>query len=268
MEHEKIRTDDGGLNFKLLWTYLDNFRGALFRSAAGIFVCMIVVFINRHIVFDVIIFGPASSDFLLYQWLCKLGEQLSMPSLCIESFSLRFQNITVSGQFFSHISTSFWFGLALAFPWIVYQFWRCIKPLLPQTGRSTAGKVLTFSFLLLVAGMLTGYFFVLPLAARFLGLYQVADAVHNITSLTSYVDTFVMLVIGMGLAFQMPVIILILSRIGILHRSFLTKYRRHAIVIIVTIMAIITPTPDPMTMTIASIPLLLLYEFSIFICRK
>jgi sec-independent protein translocase protein TatC len=265
-EEKKISGDPKEMSF---WDHLDDLRGTLIRIAIGVVVCMIVVFTNRHIVFDIIVFGPMSSDFLLYKGLCTLGNLLSMPALCVEPFKLHdLQNITVSGQFFSHITTSFWFGVVLSFPWIIYQLWLFIRPALYDNERSAATRAFGFSSLLFFLGVLTGYFLVFPMTLRFLGFYQVGENVENIITLSSYIDTLVILVLGMGIVFQMPILILLLSRIGIVNRTLLKKYRRYAIVIILTLAAIITPSPDPSTMLITSIPILLLYEFSIYICKK
>jgi sec-independent protein translocase protein TatC len=265
MEEKKQTGDPKEMSF---WDHLDDLRSTLFRIAIGIFVCMILIFVNKSFVFDVIVFGPSSSGFILYRAMCRLGEFLSMPGLCIEPFKPEFQNITVAGQFFTHVSTSFWFGLVLSFPWIIYQLWLFVRPALYDNERVATTKAFWFSSTLFYAGVFTGYIFVFPVAFRFLVTYSISEVVKEIVTLTSYIDLLVMLVLGMGVVFQMPVLILLLSRIGVVNKAFLRKYRRYAIVIILTLIAIITPTPDPATMLIASVPLLLLYEFSIYICKQ
>jgi sec-independent protein translocase protein TatC len=265
MEEKKHTGDPKEMSF---WDHLDDLRTTLFRIAIGIFVCMILVFANKSLVFDTIIFGPSSSDFILYRALCRLGELLSMSGLCIEPFAGKFQNITVAGQFFTHISTSFWFGLVMSFPWIIYQLWLFVRPALYDHERDAATKAFWFSSTLFYAGVLIGYIFVFPVAFRFLVTYSISEYVEEIVTLSSYIEVLIMLVLGMGIVFQMPVLILLLSRIGIVNKAFLRKYRRYAIIIILTVMAIVTPTPDPATMLIASIPLFLLYEFSIYICKQ
>ncbi|MDR1339434.1 MAG: twin-arginine translocase subunit TatC [Prevotellaceae bacterium] len=250
------------------WDHLDDLRWTLFRMAIGIFVCMILVFANKSLVFDTIIFAPSNSDFILYRGMCWLGNLLSMPNLCVEPFEGRFQNITVAGQFFAYISTSFWISLVLSFPWIIYQLWLFIRPALYDNERAAATKAFWFSSILFFLGVLVGYLLVFPIAFKFLVTFSVSEAVEEIVTLASYVDVLVMLVLGMGIVFQMPVLILLLSRIGIVNKAFLRKYRRYAIVIILIVVAIVTPTPDPFTMMAASLPLLLLYEFSIYICKQ
>jgi sec-independent protein translocase protein TatC len=265
MEEEKKLTNPKEMSF---WDHLDDLRWTLFRIAIGIFACMVLIFVFSDFVWDVIIFGPSRSNFILYRMMCGLGELVHLSRLCVEPFPANFQNITVSGQFFTWISTSFWIGLVLSFPWIVYQLWLFIRPALYDNERSTATKAFWFSAILFFAGVVVGYIFVFPMAFKFLVTFSVSKEVENIITIASYIDVLVMLVLGMGIVFQMPVLILLLSRIGIVNKAFLRKYRRYAIVIILTIIAIVTPTPDPMTMMIASAPLLLLYEFSIYICKK
>ncbi|MDR0384689.1 MAG: twin-arginine translocase subunit TatC [Prevotellaceae bacterium] len=265
MEEKKQSADPKEMSF---WDHLDDLRATLFRIAIGIFVCMVLVFANKTLMFDVIIFGPSGSDFILYRVLCRLGEMLSMSGLCIEPFQAKFQNITVAGQFFTHVSTSFWFGLVLSFPWIIYQLWLFVRPALYDNERAAATKAFWFSSILFYAGVFTGYMFVFPMAFKFLVTYSISGVVEEIVTLSSYIEVFVMLILGMGIVFQMPVLILLLSRIGIVNKAFLRKYRRYAIVIILILIAIVTPTPDPATMIIASIPLFLLYEFSIYICKQ
>jgi sec-independent protein translocase protein TatC len=265
MEEKKHTGDPKEMSF---WDHLDDLRVTLFRIAIGIFVCMILVFANKTLVFDVIVFGPSDSDFILYRAMCRIGELLSMPGLCLEPFQAKFQNITVSGQFFTHISTSFWFGLILSFPWIIYQLWLFVRPALYDNERIAATKAFWFSSALFYAGILVGYMFVFPMAFKFLVIYSVSFRVEEIVTLASYIELLTILVLGMGIVFQMPVLILLLSRVGIVSKAILKKYRRYAIVIIMILIAIITPTPDPATMLIASVPLFLLYEFSIYICKQ
>ncbi|MDR1582357.1 MAG: twin-arginine translocase subunit TatC [Prevotellaceae bacterium] len=265
MEEKRQSGDPKEMSF---WNHLDDLRATLFRIALGILVFMILVFANKTLVFDVIIFGPSSSDFILYKGLCWLGNQLSISGFCIEPFTAKFQNITVAGQFFTHITTSFWFGLVLSFPWIIYQLWLFIRPALYDNERAATTKAFWFSSTLFYAGVLVGYMLVFPIAFKFLNIYFLTERVEQIVTLASYIDLLVMLVLGMGVVFQMPVLILLLSRIGIVNKAFLKKYRRYAIVIILILIAVITPTPDPATMLIASVPLLLLYEFSIYICKQ
>lgn len=250
------------------WDHLEELRGTIFRIIAGLIVCMILIFINRHLVFDIIIFGPTDDNFLLYRMFNRLAEMLSMPSLGIEPFKLQFQNVTMSGQFFVHISTSFWFGLVVSFPWIIYQIWMFVSPALYDNERKAVTRAFSFSSVLFFMGVMVAYFLVIPLSFKFLGTYYVSEKVENIPTISSYIDMFVLLAISMGLVFQLPILIMLLSRIGVVRRHMLKKYRRHAVVGIVTVAAVITPSGDPFTMLVVSLPIWLLYEFSIFLCKK
>ncbi|MDR1054463.1 MAG: twin-arginine translocase subunit TatC [Prevotellaceae bacterium] len=252
------------------WDHLDELRGTLFRGAIGIFVAMIVVFLNKGLVFDTIILAPKSSDFIVYRFLCYLGNKLSFAALCPDSFNIELININLAGQFFMHISTSFWLGLVLAFPWVIYQLWLFIRPALYEHERSHSTRAFLFGSLLFFLGVAVAYFMVFPLTIRFLGTYQVSaeGLVPNQISLTSYISTFTTLTLAMGIVFEMPVLLHILSRLGIVTKKFLRKYRRHAIVVIMILAAIITPTADPFTMIAVAIPILGLYEFSIWICKS
>ena len=252
------------------WDHLDELRGTLFRAAIGIFVAMIVVFMNKSLVFDNIILAPKSSDFIVYRFLCYLADQLSFPALCPGTFNIELININLSGQFFIHISTSFWLGLVLAFPWVIYQLWRFIRPALYEHERKYSTRAFIFGSFLFFLGIAVAYFVVFPLTIRFLGLYQVSSEglVPNQISLTSYINTFTTLTFAMGIVFEMPIVIRILSLIGIVTKKFLRKYRKHAIVVIMIVAAIITPTADPFTMFAVAVPIYALFEFSIWICKK
>jgi sec-independent protein translocase protein TatC len=267
-EPKKIKIDDEKeMSF---WDHLDELRGSLFRAAIGTLVAMIVVFLNKGLVFDTIILAPKSSDFIVYRFLCYLGEKISFSALCPDPFNIDLININISGQFFIHISTSFWLGLALAFPWVIYQLWLFIRPALYEHERRHSTRAFLFGSFLFFLGVLVAYFMVFPLTIRFLGMYQVSGEglVPNQISLTSYIGTFTTLTFAMGIVFEMPIVISILSRIGIVTKKFLRKYRRHAIIVIMFLAAIITPTADPFTMIAVAIPIYALYEFSIRICKN
>ena len=251
------------------WDHVDELRGVLVRAAIGVVAAMIVVFMNKNFVFDTLIFAPKSSDFIIYRWMCQLSEKLSIEALCPEAFNIDLINIALSGQFFTHLSTSFWLGLIIAFPWVIYQLWRFVRPALYENERRHSTRAFFFCSFLFFLGILVAYFIVFPLTVRFFATYQLSDAgyVPNQISLTSYIGTFTTLTLSMGIVFEMPALLYILSKIGIVNKKFLRKYRRHAIVIIAILAAVITPTADPFTMTIVAVPILLLYEFSIWIVK-
>lgn len=250
------------------WEHLDDLRAIIFRCVGVVVLAMAVIFPFKEVVFGQIILAPTSSDFILYQWLCQAAEQFAVAGLCPEAFSVKLINIELSGQFFIHLRMSFWIGLTLLFPFIIYQLWTFIAPALNKRERKAAVPVFFSSSLLFYLGVVVSYFVLFPLTIRFLGTYQVSTMVENQISLESYISTLTILCLAMGLLFQMPVLVYFLSRAGLISRALLKNYRKHAIVIILIISAIITPTADPFTMLIMGLPLILLYQASIYICRK
>jgi sec-independent protein translocase protein TatC len=250
------------------WDHLDVLRGMLFRVAIAVVLMMIVVFLSKDFVFGAVIFSPSSSDFCLYRWLCKLGEMLNTPGFCPEPFKIEIININLSAQFFTHMSTSFWLGLILAFPYFLFEIWKFVCPALYAKEKRYIRIAFGFGGILFFMGILLGYFMIFPLTLKFLGTYQVTEAVVNQISLSSYISTFTSLILIMGLIFEIPMVALVLSKLGILRRPFLRKYRKYAIVCSLILSAIITPGGDAFTMLMVALPLILLYEFSIFIVKK
>jgi sec-independent protein translocase protein TatC len=250
------------------WDHLEVLRRMLFRTAVVVVAAMVVVFLNKSLVFDVIIFGPRTSEFILYQWMCQLGDWLHWPGFCPEAFSISIININMAAQFFTHVSTSFWLGLVLSFPYIIWELWKFVAPALYAHEKRGVRRAFAFSSLLFFMGVLIGYVFIFPLSIRFLGTYQVSDIVANEISLNSYIGMFVTLILTMGLVFEMPVLAHVLSRFGVITRQFLRKYRRHAIIVVLILSAVITPSADAFTMIMVAIPLYFLYEFSILVCKK
>ncbi len=249
------------------WEHLDELRKVIFRSALSVLILMVIVFLNKSFVFDTVIFAPASSDFVLYDWFRSLANLLAMPSLAPDPFRIELINIELSAQFFIHISVSFTIAIILSLPYIFYQIWLFIKPALYDNERIAARKAFMFASVLFFIGALVGYFFVFPLTVRFLGTYQVASWVVNKISLQSYISTFTWMIIIMGVVFEMPALAALLSRIGILGKKTLKRYRKHAFVVLIIIAAIITPSGDAFTLFIVGMPMYILYEFSILVCR-
>ena len=247
------------------WEHLDEFRKVLFRSIIAIVVLMAVVFVNKRLVFETIIFAPRSSDFILYQWLDSLSRFFGTPSLAPDPFMLELQNIELSAQFFTHINVSFSLAFILATPFILYQLWLFVRPALYSNEKRSVVGAFGWCSLLFFIGVLVGYFFVFPLTLNFLGSYQVTEWVKNQISLQSYIHMFTWLVLIMGLVFEMPVLLRLLSRIGVISKELLKKYRKHAACILLLLAAIITPSGDAFTLFVVALPLYLLYEVSILV---
>ena len=249
------------------WEHLDELRKVLFRSAVVFFSLMVVIFLNKNFVFNKISFAPIDSNFVIYRWLTDLSVFLAYPSMAPEPFHLDLINIELSSQFFTHVNVSMTLAFILSVPFILYQLWIFVKPGLYEKEKQAVNRAFGFASILFFIGVLVGYFFVFPLTLRFLGTYQVSDWVVNQISLKSYISMFTWLILIMGVVFEMPALASILSRMGIISKSFLKKYRKHAFVFLVILAAVITPTGDAFTLFVVSTPLYLLYEFSILICR-
>jgi sec-independent protein translocase protein TatC len=250
------------------WEHLDQLRGTLVRSIIAVVLLSLVAFAFKNILFDDILLAPKSKDFITYRLFCKLGEWLSMPSLCIDPSSFNLININLAGQFMSHMNISLVAGLILGMPYVVWELWRFIKPGLTQAERNvTRGSVAVIS-LLFLSGVMFSYFIVTPLMINFLGGYQVSDMVSNQISLTSYTSSVTLMTLLMGLLFELPVVIIVLTKAGIMTPAFLKKYRKHTGVVILIIAGVITPSPDIFSMLVVAIPLYGLYEISLAIAGR
>ncbi|HKM30591.1 MAG: twin-arginine translocase subunit TatC [Bacteroidales bacterium] len=254
--------NDTGMSF---WEHLEEFRKVLIRSVIVLLVLMVVIFLNKTFVFETIIFAPRSSDFVFYKWLESLSRLLNIPSMAPEPFKLELQNIELAAQFFTHINISLSLALVLGTPFILYQLWLFVKPALYEKERKAAVRAFAWCSFLFFLGVLAGYFFVFPLTINFLGNYRVTDWVENQITLQSYIHMFTWLILIMGIVFEMPVLLRVLSKIGIISKDFLKKHRKHAFVILLILAAVITPSGDAFTLFIVTVPLYLLYEASILV---
>jgi len=250
------------------WDHLEALRGALFRSVIAIFVFGITAFIFKKVIFDYIILAPKNNDFITFRLLCKLGKVLSIDSFCFNTVSIKLINIELAGQFMSHMMISLIVGLIVAVPYVIWELWRFVKPGLTEHERkNTRGAVLIISMLFL-SGVLFSYFLVVPLMINFLGNYQVSESVVNQIALTSYTSSVTMMTLIMGLIFEFPVLVVFLTKIGIVTPSLLKRYRKHTAVAILIIAGLITPSPDIFSQLIVAVPLYGLYEISLSISSR
>jgi len=250
------------------WEHLDELRSVLIRCIIAIAVMAIVAFSFKHILFDYIILAPKNSDFITYRVLCKFGKLVGMSSFCLDTSSLHLINISLAGQFMAHITTSLIASLIVTSPYIVWEFWRFILPgLTPSERRNTRGAVLVISSLFLT-GVLFSYFLAVPLMVNFLGNYQVSESVTNQITLSSYTSAVTTMSLLMGLIFEFPVIVLFLTKIGILTPAFMSKYRKHTIIVILIIAGLVTPSPDIFSQLVVAIPLYALYEISVQLSKR
>lgn len=249
--------------------HLEVLRGHLFRSVVAIAIGAIVAGIYNRFIIKNILLGPTHSDFPTYGLICKIGKSLNLgDALCMEGIALRLQSTQVSAQFSMWFSVILISGLILAFPYVFYQFWNFIKPALTKKElHRTRGVIFWVSFLFFT-GVLFGYFVVAPYALNFFYHFQLDEVVENIWTINSYIDMMLPLVLGSGLAFQLPLVIYFLAKIGIVSARFLRSKIKYAIVIIFIVAGVITPGPDVVSQMAVAIPLLLLYAVSIFLAAK
>jgi sec-independent protein translocase protein TatC len=250
------------------WDHLEDLRGALFRSVIAVFVFSITAFIFKRVIFDFVILAPKNNDFITFRLLCKLGKLLSINSFCFDTVSINLINIELAGQFMSHMMISLIVGLIVAIPYVIWELWRFIRPGLTEHERkNTRGAVFIISMLFLT-GVLFSYFLVVPLMINFLGNYQVSESVINQIALTSYTSSVTMMTLIMGLMFEFPILVVFLTKIGILSPSLLKKYRKHTVIVILIISGLITPSPDIFSQLIVAVPLYGLYEISLSVSSR
>lgn len=248
--------------------HLEALRWHLLRSLAAIVILAVVAFFSKKLLFHDIILAPARTDFWTYRMMCKLSVYLDQPFLCVEKLSFIIQSRTLTGQFTTHIGVSLIAGLVVAFPYIFWEIWSFVKPgLYPKERAMTRGAVF-FVSLLFFLGISFGYWILSPLSINFLANYQIDESIQNEVDLLSYIETLVMMVFACGLMFQLPMVVLVLAKAGIVNPAFLKQYRRHAILIIVIISAILTPSPDMFSQVLVALPIYLLYELSILLAAR
>ncbi len=247
--------------------HLEELRWHLVRSIAAILLLGIVAFIFSDYIFDNIILAPKTPDFLTNRLLCAFGTSINIKTLCINAVPFNIINIRMAGQFMTHIVVSALSGLIVAFPYIFFEFWRFISPALHQKEKTYSRGAVFSSSLLFMLGVLFGYFVIVPLSVHFLGSYNVSEQVTNEINLTSYISTVTSVTLAAGIIFELPILVYFLSKVGIVTPTILKKYRRHSLIVILALSAIITP-PDIFSQVLVAFPLLLLYEIGIRISRN
>ncbi len=251
--------------------HLEELRWHIVRSLIAVIVVAIVLFVNMDWFFDTIIMGPIRPDFISYEALCRFSHWAGMgDSLCMPPVQAKLQAVTFGSQFISSISIAFVGGVIVAFPYIFWEFWRFIKPALtPKELESTRFAIAFVSFFFFL-GAAFGYYLMAPFTFSFLGNYHIGTGLMLETRpmLSDYVDNLVNITLGAALAFQLPVVSYVLTKIGLITPAFLKTYRKYAFVGILVVAAIITPSPDWMSQMIVTVPLVLLYEMSIVISAR
>ncbi len=245
--------------------HLEVFRQMLFRILGVTFVFACIIFCLKAITFDILL-GPRDSSFVTYRAVGNLIRNFN-PMFQFESFDINLIATDVSSQFVTHITTSIYLGLLCASPFIMFELFRFVSPALNENEKKYSNKIILCIYFLFILGVLMSYYILFPISFRFLGTYSVEEKVQSMISLDSYISLFISLTLIMGVVFQLPVIAFILTKMGILNASQMAAYRKHAIVLLAIISAIITP-PDIMTLILVCIPLYGLYELSILIMRR
>lgn len=236
------------------WDHLEELRGTIVRSALAVVIMSVAGLAFREFLFDGIILKPTRPEFVVYR---LLGWKFSMNLI----------NVDISAQFFVHLKAALGTGLVASFPYIIWEIWKFISPALYEREVKPVRGAFLLSSLLFYLGVLVGYFFILPVCLQFFMNYKVSDTVVNSITLNSYMSMFISMVLLIGIVFEFPTVIAVLSRLGAVNRRMLRKGRKYAFVIILVLSAVITPS-DPFSMLVLAIPLYLLYEFSILLCAK
>ena len=251
------------------WDHLDELRKVLIRVLVVWFVLAVAYFMAMPWLFDRVILAPCNNDFIFYDLLRFIGEKLDLhDEFFTQEFHVKLVNINLAAPFLIHMSTAFWMSVVTAMPYLFYEVWRFISPALYPNEMRGVRKAMAIGTVMFFVGVLLGYFIVYPLTLRFLSTYQLSGLIENQISLNSYIDNFMMLNLCMGAAFELPLLAWLLSLLGLVNKAFLRKYRRHAVVVIVILAAVITPTGDPFTLSVVAIPLYLLYELSILMIKE
>lgn len=265
---KRKQTNDQGGEMSFI-DHLEELRWHIIRSVIAVIIGAIVVFIFIEDVVDKILFAPAKPDFVTAQWFCDIGHKIGLgDGLCFKNVTVKFQETAMTGQFISSFTIAFICGFIVAFPYIFWEFWKFVRPALSkQEIKKTRGIIFWVSFLFFL-GVAFGYFVLTPFMVSFYFTYRLSDLIEIKPLFSDYLENLTYTTVGVGLLFQLPLLVLVLSKVGFITARFLRKYRRHALVVILIVAAIITPTTDPFSLTIVTIPLYILYEASIAVAAR
>lgn len=247
--------------------HLEELRWHLIRATLAVLIAAVGAFLAKDFIFNTILFGPKDPNFITYRVLCDAAKAFNLnDSFCLTEIPFRIQSRTMAGQFNAHMWTAIIVGFIVSFPYIIYEFWRFVAPGLSEIERKASRGFILISSLLFFIGVLFGYYVISPLSINFLGSYRVSEQVFNDIDLSSYMGLVRSAALASGVVFELPIIIYLLTKIGLVTPEALRKYRKFALVGILIVSAIITP-PDITSQVIVAIPILLLYELSIYISK-
>lgn len=263
---EKGKNIEAEMSF---FDHLDVLRGHLIRASIAILTFTILAFTFYDFIFTKIIMGPGRTDFWTYRIMCAATEKFNLgPDFCVQKLNFNIINTELGGQFTLQLNSSLMIGIVLGIPYLLFELWRFVKPALHENERKSATGFVFWASLLFLIGLLFGYYIIAPLSINFLSNYEVSSIINNQITIDSYFSVVATLTIGAAITFELPVIIFILSKLGVMTPEFMRSSRRYATVIILIIAAVVTPTPDLITMLTVSFPLFLLYEISIYISAR
>lgn len=249
------------------WDHLDELRGTLLRIFIALVLFALIAFMFKDFLFDIVL-APKSNNFVTYRILDQFTNLLPFQSQELEHFEVKLINTQLAQQFLIHMRVALYAAFLLIFPYILYELFRFISPALYSNERKYAFQIIASGYFMFMMGVALSYFLIFPLTFRFLGTYQVSALVENQIVLESYISTMMMLNLMMGIVFEIPILCWLFAKLGFISASFLRSYRKHAIVILLIIAAIITPTADIFTLLLVSLPMYLLYEISIIIVAQ
>lgn len=249
--------------------HLEILRGHLLRSVLAILAGAIIIAVFKNFFVKKVLLGPTHADFPTYEVFCRIGKAIHLEkALCMTGLNIQMQSTGVATQFSAFISVMLIGGIVIAFPYIFWEFWRFIKPALTEKElKNTRGVIFWVSFLFFL-GVFFGFFIIAPYTLNFFGNFQLDENIENRWTISSYFDTMIPLILGTGLAFQLPLLMILLAKIGVVSATYLKQVRKYSIVVILIVAAIITPGPDVISQMTVAIPLFLLYEVSILLTRR
>ncbi|MHA8066073.1 twin-arginine translocase subunit TatC [Aquirufa sp. ROCK2-A2] len=264
-EDNSSENDDKDGSEMSFMDHLEELRWHIIRSLIAVVTFTVAAWIFRNEIFGIIIMGPTKVDFWTNQALCHIAEMTGMTSLCMEKADFILQSREVSGQFMMALTQSIIVGLIFGFPYLFFEIWRFIKPGLKNKELKAARGAVFWVSLLFFTGVSFGYFIVAPMAINFLANFKLDPSIQNQFDINDYISLLSMLTLACGITFQLPMIAFVLSQVGILTPSFMREYRKHALIVILLLAAVITPSPDMISQLLVAIPLFGLYEISILV---
>lgn len=248
--------------------HLEELRWHIIRSVSVVVFFMLIAFIYLQEIFNSVVLAPSKTDFWTYRMMCLLAEKVNQPGLCVNKLEFILQSREMGAQFMMAITYSAIIGLVVGFPYVFWEVWRFIKPGLKPSEQKAASGAVFFVSMLFFMGVLFGYYIVSPLAINFLVNFRIDPSIQNNFDISSYISLLATLTLACGLAFQLPIAIFVLTKIGIVGPSFLREYRKYAVVVILIAAAIITPSPDVTSQLLVAFPLYILYEISILVSAR